>query len=189
MYLACRKRSHTLTPCKFPYAYSASPIQHTSLYYPPVVKPLFTHVGSSNHLPKQQSPCKRHHCKLLNQHIVMPATALHQRHNTLGHIPSSSALRSLQQMKDNELTINNLNIHHLVSVWLRFKSFSFTCTWFCAMYIIMVVTYLRLLLFLASVFCYNATKRTQFTKKHCSLIQLPYLLHFETLCLTQFKCC
>lgn len=146
-----------------------------------------TCVDSNNHLPKQQSPCKRHHCKLLNQDIVMSATALHQRYYTSGHIPSSSALLSLQQMKDNELTINNLNIHHLVSVWLSFKNFSFTCMWFCAMYIIMVVTYLRLLL--ASVFCYNATKSTQFTKKHCSLIQLPYLLHFETLCLTQFKCC
>jgi hypothetical protein len=72
-------------------------------------------------------------------------------------------------MKDNELTINNLNTHHLVSVWLSLKNFSFICKWFCAMYIIMVVTYLRLLLFLASFFCYNATKSTQFTKKQCSL--------------------
>ena len=147
-----------------------------------------TCVGSNKHLPKQQSPCKRHHCRLLNQDIVMPATALHQRYYTSGHIPSSSALLSLQQMKNNELAINNLNTHHLVSVWLSFKNFSFTCKWFCAMYINMVVTYLRLLLFLASVFCYNAKKSTQFTKKQCSLIQLPYPLHFDTLCLTQFKC-
>jgi len=110
-----------------------------------------TCVGSNNHLPKQQSPCKRHRCKLLNQDTVC-------------------ALLSLQQMKDSDLTINNLNTHHLISVWLNFKNFSFTCKWCCAMYIVMVVKYLRLLLlFLASVFCYNATKSTHFTKKQCSL--------------------
>ena len=86
------------------------------------------------------------------------------------------------------ITINNLNTHQLFSVWLSLKNFSFICKWFCAMYIVMAVTYLRLLLFLVSVFCYNATNSTQFTKKqvHC-LIQPPYLLHFGTLCLTQFK--
>jgi hypothetical protein len=71
-------------------------------------------------------------------------------------------------MKDNELTINNLNTHHLVSgLALRTSvshvSGSVLCTslW----WLNISDFYFSLLMFL----CYNATKSTQFTKKQCSL--------------------